>query len=267
MSNHNNNNKTLNIRLGSLNCRTLFKMSNEQLSDHLIQYLRLQRLDIFACQETNIVKHSFNDITTKLNFKFQSYQSIWSTKCGLINNNQNLNMESIKISDDDRFILAKFTVIGESNIPPFYILNLYAPASDFQQARNKFFIRLMEFLTSLDSYLDIMNNMVLLGDFNFSFEKQNGPQSHSRRPRSFMTFISTYFSDCINSNDDDDFYNMLPTFRRAQSISCIDYIFAGQQLQKQVHEGKIDFLSPRWTDHALLTSTISIGCSNTGKGL
>jgi hypothetical protein len=54
-------NKTLNIRLGSLNYRTVLKASNEANSDNLIRFLRLQNFDIFACQESHIPINSFND--------------------------------------------------------------------------------------------------------------------------------------------------------------------------------------------------------------
>jgi exonuclease III len=193
MSNHTNNNKALSIRIGSLNCRTIFKSYNERRANNLMRYLRLQTLDILACQETSITRHSFTETVTKLQYKFHAHQSIWTTKCVLINNNRNLNMETVKTSSDDRFILAKFTVNGEPDITPFYVPNIYAPASNVDQARIIFYSDLMNFLTNLETHLDIMASLVLLGDFNFSFKKDPQSSSTSCRPKSFMTFVGTHF--------------------------------------------------------------------------
>jgi hypothetical protein len=67
-------------------------------------------------------------------------------------------MEPVKIAADDRFILAKFTVNGEPNVAPFYVLNLYAPANNVRQVRIKFFKSLKDFLLSLEPH--IMSHMV-----------------------------------------------------------------------------------------------------------
>jgi hypothetical protein len=53
-------------------------------------------------------------------------------------------METVKISEDDRFILIKLTVEHEPNITPFYMLNLYAPAYNLHVHIN-FYNKLMAF--------------------------------------------------------------------------------------------------------------------------
>lgn len=52
-------NATLRIRLGSLNCRTILKVTRPDQTDMLIQHLKYEKLDILACQETNTPTHSF----------------------------------------------------------------------------------------------------------------------------------------------------------------------------------------------------------------
>ncbi|CEP13499.1 hypothetical protein [Parasitella parasitica] len=70
------------------------------------------------------------------------HQSFWTTKCGIINNNKNINMElQYNISDDQRVILVKLTILGNYDTSPMYVLDLYAPASDDHTRHNKVFCR------------------------------------------------------------------------------------------------------------------------------
>ncbi|KAI8070607.1 uncharacterized protein B0P05DRAFT_598364 [Gilbertella persicaria] len=179
-----------------------------------------------------------------LNYKSQAYQPIWTTKCGFMNNNKRLQMDHVKTSDDNCILLAKFTIIGEADIQPFYILSIYALASNIDNARIRFFQSLVDFIDSLDSPLDIMFNMIVVGDFNFSFKPTHLSGSRSSRPKKFMFFMTANLSDCLNSKDDDDFYNYIPTFRQGKSMSCINYIFAGGNIRRYVYGGELEFLSP-----------------------
>ncbi|KAI8071157.1 uncharacterized protein B0P05DRAFT_573226 [Gilbertella persicaria] len=222
---------------------------------------------MYAFRETNLSLPDFKNSTVPLSYKLQAYQSIWTTKCDLVNNNRHLQMDHVKTSDDNRIIVPKFSVTGEAGIHPFYIFNIYAPASNVDNARIRFFQLLMDFIDSLDSSLDIMSSMIVVGDFNFSFEPIHISGSHSSRPKKFMSLIAANFSDCLNSKDDDDFYNYFPTFRRGKSMSCIDYIFAGGNIRRYVTGSELEFLSPKLTDHALLTTSLRFGYANTGKGL
>lgn len=132
-------------------------------------------------------------------------------------------METVKISDDNRFNLARFTVIGEPTIHPFYILNVYAPANNNNNCRFNFFNQVMEYLHGMESDLGVLENLILMGDFNFSYEIDQ----RARQPIEFVTFTSSFFNDCINTWGDDDNY-LLPTYSQPSSNarSCIDYIFA-----------------------------------------
>ncbi|CEP09518.1 hypothetical protein, partial, partial [Parasitella parasitica] len=156
-------------------------LNNPRLSDSFIRYLRGQDLDIFACQETNIPSLHFDDRIAMLDMKLQSYQSIWTSKCGLFNFNRNMNMEKIHISDDDRIILAKLTVPAEPDLLPIYVLNIYAPA-DSPQSRTTFYNKLLDYIKSLDSYGDILDRLILAGDFNFQYDLRLPNNAPHKRP-------------------------------------------------------------------------------------
>src|SRR6478609_1099806 len=144
MNNHSN--KIINMKIGSINCRTIYKNNNLQHTDNFIRYLRQQQLNILLCQETNMPLHSFDNITQSLNMKFQAHQTLWTKYCGIINLSQFQNMELIQQSDDQRFLLIKLTWSDES-IQPIFILNLYAPASNAAD-RNVFFSSIIHQLNS-----------------------------------------------------------------------------------------------------------------------
>lgn len=265
MSNHNNYSKSLNIKFGSLKCRYILKINNPQLSDSFIRYLRLQKFDIFACQESNISSLNFNDRIAMLNLKFQSFQSIWTSKCGLLNFNSNINMETINISDDDRFILAKLTVPAEPNLLPIYVLNIYAPADTIYN-KTIFYNSLIDYIKSLDSYADILERVILAGDFNFQYDLRLPGNSPRKQPTTFVSFTDTFLHDC-NNNYSDPFFETLPTFRRGQVIKTLDYIMVGSRLKELYFDNDIEYISNDWTDHALMTVSFRLQVSNTGKGL
>lgn len=265
MSNHNNYSKSLNIKFGSLNCRYILKINNPQLSDSFIRYLRLQKFDIFACQESNISSLNFNDRIAMLNLKFQSFQSIWTSKCGLLNFNSNINMGTINISDDDRFILAKLTVPAEPNLLPIYVLNIYAPADTIYN-KTIFYNSLIDYIKSLDSYADILERVILAGDFNFQYDLRLPGNSPRKQPTTFVSFTDTFLHDC-NNNYSDPFFETLPTFRRGQVIKTLDYIMVGSRLKELYFDNDIEYISNDWTDHALMTVSFRLQVSNTGKGL
>lgn len=264
MSNHNNNKKDVNIRFGSVNCRHLLKQSRPQQSDRLIRYLRLQSFDILACQETNFNQTTLEEQQVNIKYKLNNpHQSFWTTKCGIINNNQNINMELQHISEDQRVIFVKLTILGNHDIAPLYVLNLYAPASDEQSRRKLFYCQVLEYLNSLEDLDTILGRMLIMGDFNFSFANHL-PVNRSARPRAFMVFMRTHFHDCINVLEDDEF---IPTFKRNDTRSCIDYIFAGTDLRDKYFDSLVDPLPQEWTDHALLSIKLQLGCINMGKGI
>ncbi|KAG1275601.1 hypothetical protein G6F66_012744 [Rhizopus arrhizus] len=196
--------------------------------------------------------------------KFQAHQTLWTKYCGIINLSQSQNMELIQQSDDQRFLLIKLTWSDES-IQPIFILNLYAPASNAAD-RNVFFSSIIHQLNSLDSSNTIIQNLFIAGDFNFSFD--NNSYHNTRRsnvPQRFLRFMLSQFEDCINHVEGGISYR--PTFRRADSSTCIDYIFANKSIRNNCNNGNVKYMNKEWTDHALLSINFTVGTSSTGKGL
>ena len=252
------------MKIGSINCRTIYKNNNLQHTDNFIRYLRQQQLNILLCQETNIPLHSFDKITQSLNMKFQAHQTLWTKYCGIINLSQSQNMKLIQQSDDQRFLLVKISWSDES-IQPFFILNLYAPASNAVD-RNVFFSSILHQLESLDSSNTIIQNLFIAGDFNLSFD--NNTYHNTRRsnvPHHFLRFMLSQFEDCINYVEDNISYRS--TFRRADSSTCIDYMFANKSIHNNCNNGNVEYMNKEWTDHALLSINFTVGTSSTGKGL
>ncbi|KAG1062722.1 hypothetical protein G6F41_011326 [Rhizopus arrhizus] len=196
--------------------------------------------------------------------KFQAHQTLWTKYCGIINLSQSQNMELIQQSDDQRFLLVKLTWSDES-IQPNFILNLYAPASNAAD-RNVFFSSVIHQLNSLDSSNTIIQNLFIAGDFNFSFDNKSYHNTRrSNVPQHFLRFMLSQFEDCINHVEDGISYR--PTFRRADSSTCIDYIFANKSIHNNCNNGNVEYMNKEWTDHALLSINFTVGTSSTGKGL
>ncbi|KAK4518015.1 uncharacterized protein ATC70_001365 [Mucor velutinosus] len=200
-----------------------------------------------------------------LDLKFQSVQSIWTSKCGIFNFNRNIHMEKIHISDDDRIIFAKLTIPAEPDLLPIYVLNIYAPA-DSSQNRAIFYNSLMNYIKSLDSYGDILERLILAGDFNFQYDLRLPNNAPTKRPAAFVLFTDTFLHDC-NNNYSDSLFETLPTFRRGKVIKTLDYIMVGRQLKELYFDNNVEHVSSVWTDHALLTIKLRLQLNNTGKGL
>ncbi|KAK4510240.1 uncharacterized protein ATC70_006413 [Mucor velutinosus] len=200
-----------------------------------------------------------------LELKFQSVQSIWTSKCGIFNFNRNIHMEKIHISDDDRIIFAKLTIPAEPDLLPIYVLNIYAPA-DSSQNRAIFYNSLMNYIKSLDSYGDILERLILAGDFNFQYDLRLPNNAPNKRPAAFVLFTDTFLHDC-NNNYSDSLFETLPTFRRGKVIKTLDYIMVGRQLKDLYFDNNIEHVSSVWTDHALLTIKLRLQLNNADKGL
>jgi hypothetical protein len=175
-------------------------------------------------------------------------------------------MEKIHISDDDRFILAKFTVPAEPDLLPIYVLNIYAPA-DSPQSRTIFYNRLMDYIKSLDSFGDILERLILAGDFNFQYDLRLVNNAPNKRPTAFVVFTDTFLHDCNNNYSEHLSLETMPTFRRGKVIKTLDYIMVGRQLKDLYFDNGIEHVSSVWTDHALLTIKLRLQLNNTGKGL
>ena len=174
-------------------------------------------------------------------------------------------MEKVHTSNDDRYILAKITVPAEPNFLPIYILNIYAPA-DTPSNRKVFFNGLIDYIKGLDSYGDILDSLILAGDFNFQYDLRLPGNAPRKRPNTFVNFTDTFLHDC-NNNYSDPASETLPTYIRGRIIKTLDYIMVGTHLKDIYQDNKIKFMNKAWTDHHLLTIVLRIQLHNTGKGL
>jgi hypothetical protein len=73
------------------------------------------------------------------------------------------------------------------------------------------------------------------------------------------------FDNCVNYVDEDISYRLI--FRRADSSTCLDYMFANKGIQNSFNNGNIEYSNKEWTDHALVSINFTIGISSTGKDI
>ncbi|KAL0080417.1 hypothetical protein J3Q64DRAFT_1612896, partial [Phycomyces blakesleeanus] len=104
------------------------------------------------------------------------------------------------------------------------------------------------------------DRLFILGDFNFSFLN---PTSLCTASLPWQHYLGSYFVNCHTSLDS----TLLPTFSRSSSTTTTDYIFAPYSMSSSIINCNVQFISPLWTDHALLQATICLGTSNKECGL
>ncbi|KAL0087483.1 hypothetical protein J3Q64DRAFT_1482269 [Phycomyces blakesleeanus] len=143
-----------------------------------------------------------------------------------------------------------------SSFDPFFILVVYETASP--AARATFYSDLQSFAI-LNNPI-IQDRLFILGDFNFSFLK---PTSLCTAPLSWQHYLGSYFVNCHTSLDP----TLLPIFSRSSSTTTIDCMFAAYSMSLSIVNHDIQFISPLWTDHALLQTTICLGTSDKRRGL
>ncbi|KAI8880160.1 hypothetical protein K501DRAFT_192026 [Backusella circina FSU 941] len=90
----------------------------------LLTYIRSLKIDILLMQETHA--HS-PDIIEQLETRLKPYSSTWSSRCGILSFNPNVNLVYPFVKNDERVILVK-AVHSTNGFHPFYVLNLYAPS-------------------------------------------------------------------------------------------------------------------------------------------
>ncbi|KAL7327655.1 hypothetical protein PS15p_206058 [Mucor circinelloides] len=253
--------------MGSLNCRNLYLNTNQQTTDNFIALLKSKKLNILLCQESNIPTHSFEAVTEEMKIKFQYHQAIWTQHCGIINFNNALNLEKVKVSRDGRMILAKLSIVDNS-IPPVYILNIYAHSgltAEKIRDRNQLCKRTVETLMATP---EIIPDLIMAGDFNFSFDSTTRHATRIRaRPQELIDFIKGYMKDCLNQKSEKHDYTCIQKRNERTLLSTIDYMFAGTNTHKNMQDGDVEFFSDVYTDHAMLTKTLTIEMSDNGKGI
>lgn len=251
----NNNTKTIDLKIASLNCNGLSKLLTPSIRRDLIRSFREHEFDIIALQETHTNNSS---IINTIESQFQSHSFLWTSHCGLVSINPDIVLDKIDIPDiDGRLILAQAR--HKTNyFVPFYILDIYAPATR-DLAKRHFY----EQLTNIAELHDTMikDNLLIMGDFNYSFASS----SHMRHiPEVWLSYLHSNYIDCITP----PFTAPIPTFFRNETTqSTLDYIYSASNLHGRITDGQVELIPRTWTDHNLLSIRMSVGQSPTGKGV
>ncbi|KAI9345974.1 hypothetical protein BD770DRAFT_328348 [Pilaira anomala] len=222
----------------------------------MIRFLRDNSFDIVCVQES----HTSNDIIINtINTQFQSTSTLWTAQCGIVSLNKDIILTPLDTNSttDDRILFTQVTH-SQHYFAPFFILNLYAPSNN-GRVKTTFFQNLSEhpFLTNPD----IVSRLFILGDFNYSYSRQNQMRYI---PDSWLTFLHSNFTDCLTS----PYQNPIPSFHRnASTQSTIDYIYAAQSLHPNTSQGSITHISSSWSDHNILSLDYCVGQRPTGRGV
>lgn len=175
-------------KIGSLNCRGLPK-SNSTVVKQFIRYLRKNCfLDILTLQETHT--HSLEK-QQLLTMQFQSKAHIITDSCAILSFNSQIMLETKFISEDGRFIYAAVSH-QHNKFPSFNLLNIYCPAS-YAEKRD-FNRKIEEFMNHTGVFNNPDNNILITGDFNYSYNKN--PGTYGRTPK-WIKKILENFVDCV----------------------------------------------------------------------
>ncbi|KAI7897995.1 uncharacterized protein BX663DRAFT_546720 [Cokeromyces recurvatus] len=225
------------IKIASINCRSLVKINNPTTRQDFVRFLRkVTNLDILTLQETNASSLELEKILTSL---FRSQHTMWSKHCGIVCLNPLLQLQPIFISTDQRVL--KCTVSHSQRIfDPLTIVTIYAPAQPSK--RQLFFSRILDLPIlvpkgislndTLISSITLPTRTIITGDFNYnahdgSSKSLTGSQGMSNHQQRWHQHLQSIFRSCL------DPANNLPTFRRGQQMSTIDYIFSSSDLYYQ----------------------------------
>lgn len=304
--------KYTNMKIGSLNCRSLSKPSKISTSQDFTRFLRTNLFDILCLQETHA---GSTEIQSRLTMQLQAHQTIWTSHLGIINFNNNVHLEPIYTSTDERVLLCKVSHVNKL-LPSFTLLNIYAPATSSQ--RYTFYSNLLssQYFHSIISDIHsthVLNHntpSIIVGDFNYNFRHfpyakvdqylQETPasliipQTHHPIPVNSTDSEETFIMPQFDSNDPSTIppnsisqwiwhwimtqqYTeashglqtdpIIPTFRRNTSLSTIDYFFLNPILASFVNSSQVQFISPEWTDHTLLSVDLRFDSPDHGSGI
>ncbi|KAI9494664.1 Endonuclease/exonuclease/phosphatase, partial [Zychaea mexicana] len=245
------------ISILSINARGLLQKNKNTKNNksQLIRYLREQQPHIITLQETHA--HD-DDVQERLHQQFCATQSFWTKDCGIVSLCPDIQLTRINILDDSRHILVRVEH-KQNSFAPFYTITIYAPSSS-HTARRRFFATLYN-SPIFNNQHPYRQRLVLTGDFNYSYRRAD---YRPNAPTDWHTLLQEEFTNCLNPSADEVPY---PTFRRGDStMSTIDYIFASPVFTNTVKAREVSYVASSWTDHALLSTTLHLGPSSTGKG-
>ena len=207
-------NKNTRVRVATLNCRDLPKVSQPQVCQSFIPYIRCQELDIIAVRES----HAESDtIQQSLDILFQTKSSFWSHHCGIISLNPAISLSPVLSSGDGRTLIAEITH-DQSVFAPVTIVNVYTASRSVE--RPGFFDTLLQLWQS--SLVTPVCGTLVLGDFNSHFRS-----TVRQPPLNWRSFTAQHLQDCMTPVDAEP----LPTFRRG-THSILDNWLHLRQLRR-----------------------------------
>ncbi|KAK4521701.1 uncharacterized protein ATC70_004235 [Mucor velutinosus] len=251
--------KTIQFKYASLNSNSLVKVGHPQTQSPYLRHLRLQQFNIISLQET----HATDTTITSIELQLQAQQYLWTYYCGIVSYSSGYILTKIATSylyESDRYILCKVHH-PHSFYEPFYILNLYAPATSDHCPRQEFFESIYNLLSTLSETIDL-ERLLLSGDFNYDYVRDiTNATRIVKTSLNWLGYLEQHFHNCLILNDMDS----VPIYQHASST--IDFIFAGQALRHLLSDANVGFLSLSWSDHAILEVTLKLGKSKLGPEL
>lgn len=253
--------KELTLNFASLNANSIIKTNNKTTQSNYIRYLRSLNFQLLCLQETHA--NNSEKIDT-LNLQFQCNQSIWTEHVGILSFSQEHQitlLDTQSIYESSRYQLCVITHTQQF-YEPFYVLNIYAPASSAKQ-RRELFQKLVDMLEHLEQQSIIKyDRLIICGDFNYSNSRPQRSTSAQWR-----IFLENHFYNTMLLNEMDK----IPTFQRtseaSQVWSVIDYIYTGDDFSHHISSNSITRLHHKWSDHNILHIEMKLGVSPVGPGL
>ncbi|KAK4518210.1 2-oxoisovalerate dehydrogenase subunit alpha, mitochondrial [Mucor velutinosus] len=237
----------------------LVKAGHPQTQSSYLRHIRLQQFNIISLQET----HATDTTITSIELQLQAQQYLWTYYCGIVSYSSDYILTKIATShlyESDRYIFCKVHH-PHSFYEPFYILNLYAPATSDHRPRQEFFESIYTLLSTLSETIDL-ERLLISGDFNYDYARDiNNASRISRTSLNWLGYLDQHFHNCMTLNDMDT----VPTYQHA--FSTIDYVYAGHALRHLLSDANVGFIPLSWSDHAILEITLKLGKSKLGPGL
>ncbi|KAI8136650.1 Endonuclease/exonuclease/phosphatase [Fennellomyces sp. T-0311] len=151
--------------IASVNCNGLTKTSNPSTRSQFIQYLRTIKAHIITMQETHASPN--NNTETILHQQFMAHQSFWTPHCGIVSLSSDLHITQLNLFHTDRVICVCVEHL-QNDLPPFFILTIYAPSHSPTQRRH-FYEQLLQ-SALFDPQQHYLDRLVITGDFNYSYQ-------------------------------------------------------------------------------------------------
>lgn len=253
------------INIATLNARSIFKTNNNQSRKEFPYFLRSHlhpNIDVLCLQELQKSNnpHLTDSDISHLNYIFPNMNALYSQHTAIICINKNLTLMDQSISIDERITSA--TVIDSTTDQPVCsITNIYGPATD--SLKPNFYDNIMTNTQLTNPTLP--DKHFILGDLNLHM--YDNSFSHHQFAK-WHDFINPAYKDIFKYKDHNvgNIYTPQPTFKQGNKYSTIDYIFTTENIDN-ISNQQISYIPNKWTDHYMLSCTISLNKSNsTGPG-